>query len=73
MDMRLSGSVTETKDLHWSNAWLPREVTPSGTTTWPFASGVYWQRAATPPSASRTKIVVTSISLVTASATEQGF
>jgi len=62
MDVRLAGSVIETKDLHWSNAWSPREVMPSGTSTWPFASGAYWQRAATPPSATKTKIVVTSIS-----------
>ena len=33
------------------------EMTPAGTTAWPFASGVYSQYAATPPSASRTKIV----------------
>ena len=32
------------------------EVTPSGTSTWPCASGVYRQPAATPPSASSSKV-----------------
>ena len=58
MDVRLSGSAMERHggSQYWK-AKLPIEVTPAGTTTWPFASGVYRQPAATPPSASRTYIV----------------
>ena len=55
--MRPSGSAMETKEPQCSKALSPMEATPSGTATWPFASGVYRQPAAAPPSASRTKIV----------------
>ena len=55
MEMRPSGSVIETKEVQSAKALAPMEVTPSGTATWPFASGVYRQPAATPPSRSRTK------------------
>ena len=48
----------EIKETQLEKASSSMEVTPSGTTTWPFASGVYRQPAVTPPSASRTKIVV---------------
>ena len=61
MDVRPSGSAIETKESHCWKALLPMEVTPSGTTTCPSASGVYKQRAATPPSASRAKINIASI------------
>ena len=37
------------------------EVTPSGTTACPLALGVYLQPAVTPPSTSRTKIVVSIV------------
>ena len=57
IEMRLSGSTMETKETHSRKAAKPMKVTPSGTTAWPFGSGVYRQPAATPPSASRTKIV----------------
>ena len=65
MDVRLSGSAIETKESQNRNAQVPMEVTPSGTTAWPFASGAYRQhgpcarvlQAATQPSASRSKIV----------------
>ena len=57
MEMRLLGRATERRVVHLANANPPMVVTPLGTATWPFASGVYRQRAATPPSASRTKIV----------------
>ena len=61
MDVRPSGSAIETKESNCWKALLPMEVTPSGTTACPSASGVYKQRAATPPSASRAKINIASM------------
>ena len=58
MDVRPSGSAIEIKETQLSKALSPMEVTPSGTTACPLASGVYRQPAVTPPSTSRTKIVV---------------
>ena len=43
MEVRPSESAIETKERHWSKALSPMEITPSGTATWPFASGVYRQ------------------------------
>ena len=54
-EVRPSGSAIETKETHSRKAPEPMKVTLSGTATWPFASGVHQQRAATPPSRSRTK------------------
>ena len=61
MDVRPSGSAIETKESHCWKVQLPMEVTPLGTTACPSASGVYKQRAATPPSASRAKINIASM------------
>eukprot|EP00964_Phaeocystis_antarctica_P047243 scaffold27326_cov48-Phaeocystis_antarctica.AAC.1 len=53
MELTVLGMAIETRLLHCSKAVSPMEVKPPGTSTWPFASGVYRQPAATPPSASR--------------------
>ena len=70
MVVRLSGSAMETTEMQLKKASSPMEVTPAGTTTWPFASAVYRQRgeqdqgvqiactgSVAAPSASRSKIV----------------
>ena len=56
MDMRPSGRPIETKEQPLK-AVSPMEVTLLGTFTCPFASGVYRQPAAAPPSANRTNVV----------------
>ena len=66
MDVRPSGSAIEIKETQLSKALSPMEVTPSGTTACPLASGVYRQPAVTPPSESSTKIVVSTLSVYTA-------